>query len=431
MIKLKNLKFQTMKRIINKYFTLFCFIILLYPSCIHDISNTESDVIDINEQRNINLKIFSDSKVFDVPEKYELIYNDLLLIILDDKNCVEHHLYEKYSDGTALSHTDYNILLTLGSKKVLCFANLEDTQTFNYLRNLKIGNVVNDYLDYKVILSNRADISTGMPMSGLSSIVVEDSDNQSFEIDLIRMLAKVEFNIINVSGHKINLNSLSFHGVNNNDIYLFAKSNSNVVLPSVQTDKMTDKYIYPFNNVQLENTDALYQHYFYLNETVIEKPQYLFVSMDDIYTEFSDNNYPHVADFRKRFSFLDINMLKRNDYLKADIFLTNYKIDLIITVCNNNDQSGADINLVVNQDNEVIVNTGDIIYINPYIYDIYKRNYVSEDFEFKIKYEDTDSLLKYDFTYNEKTKTFTSEFFTEKEGELDITFYTTIIDATK
>ena len=203
-----------MKRIINKYFTLFCFIILLYPSCIHDISNTESDVIDINEQRNINLKIFSDSKVFDVPEKYELIYNDLLLIILDDKNCVEHHLYEKYSDGTALSHTDYNILLTLGSKKVLCFANLEDTQTFNYLRNLKIGNVVNDYLDYKVILSNRADISTGMPMSGLSSIVVEDSDNQSFEIDLIRMLAKVEFNIINVSGHTINLNSLSFHGVN-------------------------------------------------------------------------------------------------------------------------------------------------------------------------------------------------------------------------
>ena len=178
-------------------------------------------------------------------------------------------------------------------------------------------------------LSMTPDLPDGYPMSNKQ--VVNITDNQQvINLEVIRMVAKVQLSITNATDHAINLKTITLSDVTlngNQNIKLLPNVDSNnqlqVNLPN-SAKKGTITLTAENNGITIEPRNSQ-TACFYMNESLVDKGEdgggnrYFILSLTTVdATTGTTSNH--------RYAMLSWNEIRRNDYLKIPIKLEDYQI---------------------------------------------------------------------------------------------------------
>ena len=173
------------------------------------------------------------------------------------------------------------------------------------------------------------DLQNGYPMSNKQTVDVVDNQ-QVINLEVIRMMAKVQLSITNATDHAINLKTITLSDVTlngNPNVKLLPNVDSNdqlqVNLPN-SAKKGTITLTAAENNGMTIEARAKQTACFYMNESLVDKGEdggnrYFILSLTtvDAATGATSNH---------RYAMLSWNEIRRNDYLKIPIKLEDYQI---------------------------------------------------------------------------------------------------------
>ena len=173
------------------------------------------------------------------------------------------------------------------------------------------------------------DLKDGYPMSNKQTVDVVDNQ-QVINLEVIRMVAKVQLSITNATDHDIVLKSITLSDVTQNgnqNIKLLPNVDSNnqlqVNLPN-SAKKGTITLTAENNGITIEPRNSQ-TACFYMNESLVDKGEdgggnrYFILSLTTVdATTGTTSNH--------RYAMLSWNEIRRNDYLKIPIKLEDYQI---------------------------------------------------------------------------------------------------------
>ena len=180
-------------------------------------------------------------------------------------------------------------------------------------------------------LSMTSDFQNGYPMSNKQTVDVVDNQ-QVINLEVIRMVAKVQLSITNATDHDIDLKSITLSDVTQNgkpNVKLLPNVDSNNQLKGVNLADGVAKGTITLkadenNNGITIGEGATQMACFYMNESLVDKGadggnRYFILSLTtvDVATGTTSNN---------RYAMLSWNEIRRNDYLKIPIKLEDYQI---------------------------------------------------------------------------------------------------------
>lgn len=177
-------------------------------------------------------------------------------------------------------------------------------------------------------LSMAPEFQNGYPMSNKQIMNITDNQ-QVIELEVIRMVAKVQLSITNATDHAINLKTITLSDVTQNgnqNIKLLPNVDSNnqlqVNLPN-SAKKGTITLTAENNGITIEPRNSQ-TACFYMNESLVDKGadggnRYFILSLTTVdATTGTTSNH--------RYAMLSWNEICRNDYLKIPIKLEDYQI---------------------------------------------------------------------------------------------------------
>lgn len=171
------------------------------------------------------------------------------------------------------------------------------------------------------------EFQNGYPMSNKQIMNITDNQ-QVIELEVIRMVAKVQLSITNATDHAINLKTITLSDVTlngNQNIKLLPNvdSNNQLQVNLANSAKKGTITLTAAENVTIE-ARAKQTACFYMNESLVDKGaddgnRYFILSLTtvDEATGTTSNN---------RYAMLSWNEIRRNDYLKIPIKLEDYQI---------------------------------------------------------------------------------------------------------
>lgn len=174
------------------------------------------------------------------------------------------------------------------------------------------------------------DFQNGYPMSNKQIIIITDNQ-QVINLEVIRMMAKVQLFITNATDHDIVLKSITLSDVTLNgnlNIKLLPNVDSNTQLQGVNLANSAKKGTITLmaaenDGMTIEARDTQ-TACFYMNESLVDKGadggnRYFILSLTtvDVVTGATSNH---------RYAMLSWNEIRRNDYLKIPIKLEDYQI---------------------------------------------------------------------------------------------------------
>lgn len=178
-------------------------------------------------------------------------------------------------------------------------------------------------------LSMTSDFQNGYPMSNKQTVDVVDNQ-QVINLEVIRMVAKVQLSITNATDHDIVLKSITLSDVTQNgnpNIKLLPNVDSANKLKGVNlvdgVAKGTITLTAAENNGITIGKGVMQKACFYMNESLVDKEdggnRYFILSLTtvDAVTGTTSN---------QRYAMLSWNEIRRNDYLKIPIKLEDYQI---------------------------------------------------------------------------------------------------------
>ncbi len=179
-------------------------------------------------------------------------------------------------------------------------------------------------------LSMEPDLQNGYPMSNKQIVNITDNQ-QVIELEVIRMVAKVQLSITNATDHAIYLKTITLSDVTQNgnqNIKLLPNVDSANELKGVNLPdgvaKGTITLTAAENNGMTIEARATQTACFYMNESLVDKGadggnRYFILSLTtvDAATGTTSNH---------RYAMLSWNEIRRNDYLKIPIKLEDYQI---------------------------------------------------------------------------------------------------------
>lgn len=178
-------------------------------------------------------------------------------------------------------------------------------------------------------LSMTPEFQNGYPMSNKQTVDVVDNQ-QVINLEVIRMMAKVQLSITNATDHAINLKTITLSDVTlngNPNVKLLPNVDSNNQLQvnlanSAKKGTLTLKAA-ENNGMTIEARDKQ-TACFYMNESLVDKGEddgnrYFILSLTTVdATTGTTSNH--------RYAMLSWNEIRRNDYLKIPIKLEDYQI---------------------------------------------------------------------------------------------------------
>lgn len=175
------------------------------------------------------------------------------------------------------------------------------------------------------------DFQNGYPMSNKQIVNITDNQ-QVINLEVIRMMAKVQLSITNATDHAINLKTITLSDVTlngNRNIKLLPNVDSNnqlqVNLPN-SAKKGTITLTAAENNGITIEARATQTACFYMNESLVDKGEdggnrYFILSLTTV-----DAATATGTTSNHRYAMLSWNEIRRNDYLKIPIKLEDYQI---------------------------------------------------------------------------------------------------------
>lgn len=179
-------------------------------------------------------------------------------------------------------------------------------------------------------LSMTPDFQNGYPMSNKQIVNITDNQ-QVINLEVIRMVAKVQLSITNATDHDIVLKSITLSDVTlngNRNIKLLPNVDSANELKGVNlADGVTKETITltaAENNGITIKERAMQTACFYMNESLVDKGEdggnrYFILSLTTVDAATG-------ATSNQRYAMLSWNEIRRNDYLKIPIKLEDYQI---------------------------------------------------------------------------------------------------------
>lgn len=174
------------------------------------------------------------------------------------------------------------------------------------------------------------DFQNGYPMSNKQVVDITTTNQQVINLEVIRMVAKVQLSITNATDHPINLKTITLSDVTQNgnqNIKLLPNVDSNNQL-QVNLANSAKKGIITLtaaenNGITIE-ARATQTACFYMNESLVDKGEdggnrYFVLSL-------ATENAATGATSNHRYAMLSWNEIRRNDYLKIPIKLEDYQI---------------------------------------------------------------------------------------------------------
>lgn len=240
---------------------------------------------------------------------------------------------------TELEKDQVFVKLNTGATTFYSFANIKP-QEIGLDANTSVGRPLPDGFDEKTYQMDgncqlfhqlmTPDFKNGYPMSNKQ--VVNITDNQQvINLEVIRMVAKVQLSITNATDHAIVLKTITLSDVTlngNQNIKLLPNVDSNNELKGVNladgAAKGTITLTAAENNGITIEARAKQTACFYMNESLVDKGadggnRYFVLSLatEDAATGATSNH---------RYAMLSWNEIRRNDYLKIPIKLEDYQI---------------------------------------------------------------------------------------------------------
>ena len=174
------------------------------------------------------------------------------------------------------------------------------------------------------------DFQNGYPMSNKQVVNITTTNQQVINLEVIRMVAKVQLSITNATDHPINLKTITLSDVTQNgnpNIKLLPNVDSNNQLQvnlANSAKKGTITLTAAENDGITIEARAKQTACFYMNESLVDKGEdggnrYFILSLTtvDAVTGATSNH---------RYAMLSWNEIRRNDYLKIPIKLEDYQI---------------------------------------------------------------------------------------------------------
>ena len=180
-------------------------------------------------------------------------------------------------------------------------------------------------------LSMTSDFQNGYPMSNKQTVDVVDNQ-QVINLEVIRMVAKVQLSITNATDHDIVLKSITLSDVTlngNRNIKLLPNVDSANKLKGVNLADGVAKGTITLtaaenNGITIGEGTMMQKACFYMNESLVDKGadggnRYFILSLTTV-DEATGTTSNH------RYAMLSWNEIRRNDYLKIPIKLEDYQI---------------------------------------------------------------------------------------------------------
>ena len=176
---------------------------------------------------------------------------------------------------------------------------------------------------YYKVEGNTTTLSTkGIPMSNKQTFNIT-SKKQQVDLEVIRMMAKVELNFTNDTGYDLSIKSVKLTDITdnaaNNVSLLPMKDASGNVVPNINPSATCKDYTVSIggtSGTQVKNGGTL-QTTFYVNESVARNPKYFVLSIN------TDK-----GTVTNRIAMTEWSKIARNDYLVIPVKLVDYRIEL-------------------------------------------------------------------------------------------------------
>lgn len=176
---------------------------------------------------------------------------------------------------------------------------------------------------YYKVEGNTAQLSDkGIPMSNKQTVNIT-SKKQQVDLEVIRMMAKVELNFTNDTGYDLSIKSVKLTDITdnaaNNVSLLPMKDASGNVVPNINDAATYKDYTVSIggtSGTQVKNGGTL-QTTFYVNESVARNPKYFVLCIN------TDK-----GTVTNRIAMTEWSKIARNDYLVIPVKLVDYRIEL-------------------------------------------------------------------------------------------------------
>ena len=247
------------------YITLFFLLAVVFSSC-----NSEEKNISGAEKTSVHLTYLISTRSSGDPNASDNeMIKKILLFVVDSNNKVEKKVTESLVSTQQQYETEMQ--LTTGTKTIYGFANLSAENIANAGLDIEEGASMPDLSNATATFTNgyTATSDNYIPMSNKTTFTVENKEDQTFSIELLRMLCKIKLNFKNETGHTITLKNIVIDPVTTSAVYLLPRLNNNTA--PVFPDKFTtNSYTYNFSESPgFVDGGRLNNFQFYMNESKV------------------------------------------------------------------------------------------------------------------------------------------------------------------
>lgn len=245
----------------------------------------------------------------------EMMHNCFVVIVQNDK--IQSIVQRDFTEE--VEQTSLKAKAELGNATFYSFANITPAE-LGITMTTTPAEIESKY--YKVE-GNTAQLSAkGIPMSNKQTVNIT-SKKQQVDLEVIRMMAKVELNFTNDTGYDLSIKSVKLTDITdnaaNNVSLLPMKDASGNVVPNINPSATCKDYTVSIggtSGTQVKNGGTL-QTTFYVNESVARNPKYFVLSID------TDK-----GTVTQRIAMTEWSKIARNDYLVIPVKLVDYRIVL-------------------------------------------------------------------------------------------------------
>ena len=246
----------------------------------------------------------------------EMMHNCFVVIVQNGKI---QDIVVKNDFTEEVEQTNLKAKAELGSATFYSFANISPAE-LGITTSTTPAEIESKY--YKVEGNTTTLSDKGIPMSNKQTFNIT-SKKQQVDLEVIRMMAKVELNFTNDTGYDLNIKSVKLTDITdnaaNNVSLLPLKDASGNVVPNINAAASASDYtvnIGGTSGTQVKNGGTL-QTTFYVNESVARNPKYFVLSID------TDK-----GTVTQRIAMTEWSKIARNDYLIIPVKLVDYRIEL-------------------------------------------------------------------------------------------------------
>lgn len=250
----------------------------------------------------------------------EMMHNCFVVIVQDGK--IQSIVQRDFTEE--VEQTEIKAKVNLGSTTFYSFANIQPSEIGLASINSFPADLPTGFDDkYYQVNGNTTTLDVkGIPMSNKQTVNITDK-KQSVDLEVIRMMAKVELNFTNDTGYELNIKNVTLTDITDNAVdnvsLLPMKDASGNVVPNINASATYKDYevmIGGMSGTKVANGSKL-QTTFYVNESVARNPKYFVLSID------TDK-----GTVTKRIAMTEWSKIARNDYLVIPVKLVDYRIEL-------------------------------------------------------------------------------------------------------